>query len=349
MTNRDGNDIPVTTPNTTVNYKLPQWQGEDITSWLTQMNDAMNKIDTGMQENKVATGEATAEIQGAVDTANQAIETANGFKAQIDSAVEDANQAIADASKASGDASQAVTAVANVTQELHSLQVVVDTNTDDIGMLSGRLTSAENNITRNTSKSNANETAINELDTRVEALEQGGGSEEIDELKNRIDNINKVMFSPDKYYVNFNTSDMSASCGIAIAAPSLYKDSINVWHVVGTGVMDIIVSAGATLGTKNFRLPLQARNVTMQMTDGNKYEVSLDMNQTTPVECHITGIANYSSQQFIVDGTNHSTPPSNHNLEVDVAVLGVAGAIDTPITVKGIGTINAKVTLTKVS
>lgn len=45
-------DSTVTTTNHTANYDLPLWTGEDTTSWLTQMNDAMNKIDDGMVDAK---------------------------------------------------------------------------------------------------------------------------------------------------------------------------------------------------------------------------------------------------------------------------------------------------------
>lgn len=45
-------DSTVTTTNHTANYDLPLWSGEDTTSWLTQMNDAMNKIDDGMVDAK---------------------------------------------------------------------------------------------------------------------------------------------------------------------------------------------------------------------------------------------------------------------------------------------------------
>lgn len=45
-------DSTVTTTKHTANYDLPLWTGEDTTSWLTQMNDAMNKIDDGMVDAK---------------------------------------------------------------------------------------------------------------------------------------------------------------------------------------------------------------------------------------------------------------------------------------------------------
>ena len=46
--NQDFKKSTVSTTNHTQNYDLPLWTGEDTTSWLTQMNDAMNKIDDGM-------------------------------------------------------------------------------------------------------------------------------------------------------------------------------------------------------------------------------------------------------------------------------------------------------------
>ena len=50
--NQDFKKSTVSTTNHTQNYDLPLWTGEDATSWLTQMNDAMNKIDDGMVDAK---------------------------------------------------------------------------------------------------------------------------------------------------------------------------------------------------------------------------------------------------------------------------------------------------------
>lgn len=50
--NQDFKKSTVSTTNHTQNYDLPLWTGEDTTSWLTQMNDAMNKIDDGMVDAK---------------------------------------------------------------------------------------------------------------------------------------------------------------------------------------------------------------------------------------------------------------------------------------------------------
>lgn len=38
----------VATTNHTINYDLPLWEGGDITSWIGNLNDAFNKIDSGI-------------------------------------------------------------------------------------------------------------------------------------------------------------------------------------------------------------------------------------------------------------------------------------------------------------
>lgn len=43
-----------TTARHTVNYDLPQWNGEDVTSWMTNLNDAFNKIDSAVWRNHTA-------------------------------------------------------------------------------------------------------------------------------------------------------------------------------------------------------------------------------------------------------------------------------------------------------
>ena len=51
MRNRDLKESTTTTSAATTNYDLPQWNGEDVTSWMTNLNDAFNKIDSAMWAN----------------------------------------------------------------------------------------------------------------------------------------------------------------------------------------------------------------------------------------------------------------------------------------------------------
>lgn len=50
--NQNFRQSTVSTTNHTQNYDLPLWTEGDKTSWLTQVNDAMNKIDSGMVDAK---------------------------------------------------------------------------------------------------------------------------------------------------------------------------------------------------------------------------------------------------------------------------------------------------------
>lgn len=50
--NQNFRESTVSTTNHTQNYDLPLWTEGDKTSWLTQVNDAMNKIDSGMVDAK---------------------------------------------------------------------------------------------------------------------------------------------------------------------------------------------------------------------------------------------------------------------------------------------------------
>lgn len=50
--NQNFKESTVSTSNHTQNYDLPLWTEGDKTSWLTQVNDAMNKIDSGMVDAK---------------------------------------------------------------------------------------------------------------------------------------------------------------------------------------------------------------------------------------------------------------------------------------------------------
>lgn len=77
MTNREApiNQI-LTTSSHTVNYDLPLWEGQDITSWLTTMNDAMDKIDTAIYGRQTDIGEIYKSIAEALEKANAASEAA---------------------------------------------------------------------------------------------------------------------------------------------------------------------------------------------------------------------------------------------------------------------------------
>ena len=61
----------VTTTYHTVNYDLPLWAGDDATSWLTQVNDAMNKIDSGIYDAKQSSHEVVTIAENAQKLAEE--------------------------------------------------------------------------------------------------------------------------------------------------------------------------------------------------------------------------------------------------------------------------------------
>lgn len=64
----------------TTNYELPVYAPTDVTSWLTDFNGAMNKIDAQMKLNEDAATDAMSKAANAVSTANAASTTATQAK-----------------------------------------------------------------------------------------------------------------------------------------------------------------------------------------------------------------------------------------------------------------------------
>lgn len=64
----------------TTNYKLPVYAPTDVTSWLTDFNGAMNKIDAQMKLNEDDATDAMSKAANAVSTANSASTTATQAK-----------------------------------------------------------------------------------------------------------------------------------------------------------------------------------------------------------------------------------------------------------------------------
>lgn len=125
----------VTTTNHTVNYDLPLWTGDDATSWLTQVNDAMNKIDSGIYDAKQSSHEV-------VTIAENAQKLAEETKAESDASAKivegyDGRLKVVESTTA-----EHTTDLTNLNQrvdtqdtEIHSLQEVDKTVLTDIGTL----------------------------------------------------------------------------------------------------------------------------------------------------------------------------------------------------------------------
>lgn len=124
-----------TTARHTVNYDLPQWNGEDVTSWMTNLNDAFNKIDSAMWENHTAMAgydKIASDLQKLADDLrvdnSEIRETLGSIQIGMGEQLAQLNQA-----------KQAITnaniAITQLQQEDNVLRGMVEDLQDDVGMM----------------------------------------------------------------------------------------------------------------------------------------------------------------------------------------------------------------------
>lgn len=140
MRNRNMRESTTTTASATVNYDLPQWNGEDVTSWMTNLNDAFNKIDSAMWANHTA-------MAGYDKIASDLQKLADGIKvdnAEIREALRIVQQGMADQltqlNQAKTDITNANLAISQLQTEDNALSAMIEDLQDDVGMLGDRST-----------------------------------------------------------------------------------------------------------------------------------------------------------------------------------------------------------------
>lgn len=133
MRNRDLKESTTTTSTATTNYDLPQWNGEDVTSWMGNLNDAFNKIDSAMWANHTAMG-------GYDKIASDLQKLADGIKvdnAEIREALRIVQQGMADQltqlNQAKTDITNANLAISQLQTEDNALSAMIEDLQDDIG------------------------------------------------------------------------------------------------------------------------------------------------------------------------------------------------------------------------
>lgn len=191
-----------TTTNHTANYDLPLWAGEDTTSWLTQMNDAMNKIDDGMVDAK---SKALEVVDIAADAKKLADETkaesaasakiVAGYNDRLTAAEEkivEHTQDITNLNTRSDQFDVELHSVQEVqkktTADLATLAAKVDTNKSDadakiaanteaiartdanVATLSGKVTALETEVGEVSSTTQTNTNAISAINTTIDAI-----------------------------------------------------------------------------------------------------------------------------------------------------------------------------------
>ncbi len=139
--------------NKTTNYNLSQFIGTDKPAWLSDYNQDMSKIDTGIHN---AATTATG-ADGKADAATTAIGTLGNLTTTVKTDLVSAiNEVDSNADTAQGTANQAVTdaatantAIGNI-QNYFNLSVATDITTSDMTASSGTIVSSGLKVVRNT-------------------------------------------------------------------------------------------------------------------------------------------------------------------------------------------------------
>lgn len=156
-----------TTTNHTANYDLPLWAGEDTTSWLTQMNDAMNKIDDGMVDAK----SKALEVVGIAADAKKLADETKAESAASAQIVAGYNDRLTAAEEKIVEHTQDITNLNTRSNqfdvELHSVQEVQKKTTADLATLAAKV---DTNKSDADAKITANTEAISRTDANVATL-----------------------------------------------------------------------------------------------------------------------------------------------------------------------------------
>lgn len=162
--NQDFKKSTVSTTNHTQNYDLPLWAGEDTTNWLTQMNDAMNKIDDGMVDAK----SKALEVVGIAADAKKLAEETKAESAESAKIVAGYNDRLTAAEEKIVEHTQDITNLNTRSDqfdvELHSVQEVQKKTTADLATLAAKVDSNKSDAD---AKITANTEAIAKIDANV--------------------------------------------------------------------------------------------------------------------------------------------------------------------------------------
>lgn len=173
--NQDFKKSTVSTTNHTQNYDLPLWTGEDTTSWLTQMNDAMNKIDDGMVDAK----SKALEVVGIAADAKKLADETKAESAASAKIVAGCNDRLTAAEEKIVEHTQDITNLNTRSDqfdvELHSVQEVQKKTTADLATLAAKVdankSDADAKITANTEAIARTDANVATVSGKVTALE----------------------------------------------------------------------------------------------------------------------------------------------------------------------------------
>lgn len=124
-----------TTARHTVNYDLPQWNGEDVTSWLVNLNDAFNKIDSAMWSNHTAMAGYDKIASDLQKLANDLRVDNSEIRESLESIQQGMAQQLAELNQAKRAITNANIAITQLQQEDNVLSAAVEDLQNDIGMM----------------------------------------------------------------------------------------------------------------------------------------------------------------------------------------------------------------------
>lgn len=232
-------DSTVTTTKHTANYDLPLWTGEDTTSWLTQMNDAMNKIDDGMVDAK----SKALEVVGIAADAKKLADETKAESAASAKIVAGYNDRLTAAEEKIVEHTQDITNLNTRSDqfdvELHSVQEVQKKTTADLATLAEKVdsnkTEVDSKIIELTETVTNNKTST---DMRIQTLSTSVASIQAKDVEQdgKIETINTEITSLDGRVTTLeNSSGGSFTAFSFVEHKDVYLSDFKVVPLTSTG------------------------------------------------------------------------------------------------------------------
>lgn len=206
----------VTTTNKTVNYGLPLWEKDDVTSYMNDMNAAMNIIDNTMHSNALVQGTVLETADDAKSTAEEAMTVANSFNDRINNLVQQQTETSSTVEHLQSDVQDNTTAIGNLDSNSKSLDARVGANEEAIGTLGNRVDSVEASVADAVQKATTAETSAQNAETAATTAETTANEakQEVEMLQTAVDtNTDDINRLGEQIYMKFDSLNLLSSNG----------------------------------------------------------------------------------------------------------------------------------------
>lgn len=146
----------------TLHYKLPQWRENDITSWLTQMNYAMQRVDDVMWQLALRTG-----IDGLPDETVEEVVRLSNWSEQVNADLNTLKESVGNS----------LISQSNMQTQITTIQTRLETITTNLVNIDTRMNTLESKMDGIQVVLSKLENNLNALTERVEALESRNSDE----------------------------------------------------------------------------------------------------------------------------------------------------------------------------